>query len=373
MRDHRMDVIRGIAIIGIAINHLAVESAGLGSGPRYEFGHVFAFNFADVFILFSGIVSGIVYDRIRRERGLGACANAAGRRVWQIWGAHLLCYGGLIAMFQLARAAGVPQTNYDYSLGDQPLQTLLGTALFYKTAPYLNILPLYVMFLAVMPGMLVLLERSRAGYFVISGGIWALCWLAGTLGQAGVISDPIGGGHSHFFIFPLSGQFEFFLGVALGVHKAAVEAVLERRRGAVMLGAITLLLGLDYLSQTGLWIGFFDQKLLSGPARIVALLAVLSLVHLAFPSKSEIGVMALLAPCGRNSLGCFVVSILGAAAMSWLGSALEVDQSGYLLLVLGNVMLVLLAGVIFDLRKRKRRAAQQGAMPARPRPGLARG
>src|SRR4051794_39332900 len=63
-RDSRIDFFRGIALIGIALNHTLPPPEVYRQFGQYEFGHFFSFVFADIFVFLSGMVCAMAYTRV---------------------------------------------------------------------------------------------------------------------------------------------------------------------------------------------------------------------------------------------------------------------------------------------------------------------
>lgn len=89
-RDRRIDFLRGIAVMGISANHIWPEGF-YNTQYDYKFGHLFAFDFADVFILLSGVVAGLVFFPVLVRDGPRQCFRKSARRARQIWSAQILC------------------------------------------------------------------------------------------------------------------------------------------------------------------------------------------------------------------------------------------------------------------------------------------
>src|SRR5438105_15551403 len=63
-RDGRIDFFRGIALIGIALNHTVPPPGVYNTFGHYQFGHFFSFGFADMFVFLSGMVCAMAYTRV---------------------------------------------------------------------------------------------------------------------------------------------------------------------------------------------------------------------------------------------------------------------------------------------------------------------
>src|SRR4051812_32307587 len=68
-RDSRIDFFRGIALIGIALNHTVPPPSVYNTFGHYQFGHFFSFGFADMFVFLSGMVCAMAYTRVLEREG----------------------------------------------------------------------------------------------------------------------------------------------------------------------------------------------------------------------------------------------------------------------------------------------------------------
>src|SRR5262245_25330377 len=69
-RDSRIDFFRGVALIGIALNHTVPPPDVYNTFGHYQFGHFFSFGFADQFVFLSGMVCAMAYTRVLERQGL---------------------------------------------------------------------------------------------------------------------------------------------------------------------------------------------------------------------------------------------------------------------------------------------------------------
>jgi hypothetical protein len=70
MRDNRLDVIRGLAILLLTTTHTAPGPQILEQYGHYYILTGFFFHGADIFVSFSGLVCGIVYKRSIEKVGM---------------------------------------------------------------------------------------------------------------------------------------------------------------------------------------------------------------------------------------------------------------------------------------------------------------
>src|SRR5437016_4497355 len=88
-RDSRIDFFRGIALIGIALNHTVPPPDVYRTFGQYQFGHFFSFAFADLFVFLSGLVCAMAYTRVLERDGWWGGQKKAVKRCMQIYVANL--------------------------------------------------------------------------------------------------------------------------------------------------------------------------------------------------------------------------------------------------------------------------------------------
>jgi hypothetical protein len=173
VRDERLDLFRGFALVCIFIDH--VPGNLLGFVTLRSFGLSDA---AEVFVLVAGYAAVLAYSKGLARDGLWAGSARVGKRVRDLYVAHILLT--LVCALGLALAARwfenplyfehVNLTPYAYD----PLGAIWRTFLLYYQLGYLNILPLYIVLLAWFPVAWWLIQRNIVLALAISFGIWVL-------------------------------------------------------------------------------------------------------------------------------------------------------------------------------------------------------
>ena len=137
-----------------------------------RFGQPFGFvSAAEGFVFLSAFLVGSVYGRMAREQGYAKMRNALFGRAAKVYAVHA---GLLVLLFLLlvplaaSRGAHALTDLASFYLSD-PRAALLGGLTLLYNPPLLDILPMYVLFLAVSPW--VLRQSARRG--------WAPCFAAG--------------------------------------------------------------------------------------------------------------------------------------------------------------------------------------------------
>lgn len=239
-RDSRVDLLRGLAIVFVVVNHLGMtslfqlltqEAVGFVSG-------------AELFVLFSGLVVGMVYGP-RVKEDFGAVVDLTSRRAGKLYVTALVVLLGvflvsLLPFFQAdalttyvdqgtggAGHAGTGRTYDLYSGMETLLQfpvppQVLPAILFLQFGPWqFNVMGLYVVLLLVSPLILAALSRGKALWVLAATvGVYA----AGTATRARLLPSQFEDS------FPLLvWQVLFVLGLAAGFHRRRILAWLSAR------------------------------------------------------------------------------------------------------------------------------------------------
>lgn len=162
-RIHALDTLRGLMLVIMAVDHLDLY------GPVYRityetFGFVSA---AEGFVLLSGIVAGVVYGGYAQTPG--RLGTAVRRRLAMLWRYHLVIVAGLFVAWLLGVTEGGPGGAVE-----AVMRGLGGALLLNQEAP-LDILPLYLLFVAILPFVLLGFRRGRAALVLaVAAGCWLL-------------------------------------------------------------------------------------------------------------------------------------------------------------------------------------------------------
>ncbi|GAA0526399.1 hypothetical protein FHS83_002051 [Rhizomicrobium palustre] len=206
-RDDRIDFIRGLALLVIFIDHV----------PKNIFEpftlHSFAFcDAAEVFFFLSGYVASLVYGRAMLRDGFVTAAKKVWRRAGVIYLSQLGLMAAVLALVGLFIAATGDQT-YRWVFRAQwvfenPIAYIWPTLTMHFQPGYLDILPTYVVLLAVFPLVLKGLERSLWLVVAPSFLLWVAVQVFG-LKLWTTSGEP-------WFFNPFSWQFIFVLGAVIG-------------------------------------------------------------------------------------------------------------------------------------------------------------
>jgi hypothetical protein len=342
VRDERLDVLRGLALVMIFINHVPGNMWEHWTSRNFGFSDA-----AEAFVLMSGISAGLAYGNFFRPPVMQFWTGLAKvwKRVWTLYLVHLLVTAwalGLAAWFVVAW--DLPWLIHHNTVNlfyEQPLAFLIGIPLLTHQLGYANILPLYAVLLFAAPLALILAWRSPRALL----GLSIALWLIAAQFRINLPNYPMEGG---WFFNPLSWQLLFVLGLLTGValkdHRrfVPVRLWLQLLAGAYLLLAflstqfdiVSSNLGhtLWLLQEHGAprWVTVFDKTYLHIPRllhilALAYLLSTLPVVRRACASRAA----APLALLGRQALPVFalgsVLCYLGQGIKSHTGQDPVID------------------------------------------------
>lgn len=186
-RDFALDGLRGLFLVVMTVDHLGLS---LSNYTIHRFGFVTA---AEGFVFLSGFVAGIAYGNIGAEKGESALRRAALRRMLIVYLFHVSAFvlvltsGLFIPSLVSSWKATIPYFT-DPLIINMPLTAfLLGAALLYQPA-YLDILPMYCIFLFVTP---FLIERFMHGRAKSILALSVAVWFAAQLGALEILQSSL--------------------------------------------------------------------------------------------------------------------------------------------------------------------------------------
>lgn len=298
----QLDFLRGLCLLIMTIDHFGnlslVEILGFISA-------------AEGFVFISGIVSGIVYYRRLQKESLKALRLSAFKRGFQLYRYHVVCLVALIIV--LLVNVPVYENFYQYKVGlfseNILLASLLNIIFLYKTY-HLDILPMYVIFLLMLPLALKYTDSKTGGYLlVLSFTLWVINLFGAT--------SLLYGGLNHFIPaqpgnFQLLGwQFLFFGGFALGVLETKGKLNGFKSRLSLFFIALGVLSFLFiYKHFEFLVLPDFPGKVLFGKSnigvvRMINFFALAYAIAFVFNRHQRLGKTGLIRLLGRHSLYVF--------------------------------------------------------------------
>ena len=360
-----LDMLRGYALAAIMLDHMPV-----GVLRGYTLANFAVFDAAELFVLLSGFLVGLVWVGIEAKQGRRAAQWRFLRRAGQVWLA-LMAGGILLALLSRGLfAAGFPHTavwsEYARWIVEFPLGYVVTLGTLWMQPNLLDVLALYVILLAVTPITVPLLLRWPWAFAIGSAALWAV---SAPL-NLHLPNQRVEGG---LLFNPFAWQALFHTGIAMGAFRKKFMPVLLRYR--TLLTAVSTVIVIYSLGMAQLWrygpegkaisdvlwglVGPVDKWSLDG-MRYVAILAASWLV--AVPLARPLGWLAQTAPgralavIGRGGLitfvACVLLSVLGDALMNTPGHTDWQRRLAVDLWTLGTLWLV---GVLAE-----RRSARKG-------------
>lgn len=345
-RDLRLDFFRGLAMFVIYIGHVPSNAWADFMPGRFGFSDA-----AEVFVFCSGIASAIAFGKLYDRHGFAAGSTRVAHRCWQIYWAHIsIFFVGLAAMMAVDRWLG---TGTDYVTGlnlmpfiDDTPASLLGLLTLTYVPNMFDILPMYLVLLAMIPVVMALAKRSP-NYALAA---IALCWLAANLNWIELGAEPWS--DREWFFNPFAWQLVFFTGFGLARGWVPVPPV-DRR--AMIVAAVIVLITVpiahwpltqhvDFLKDVKKALEPLTDKTHAGLLRYIHFLCV---AYLAYALCGEHGrnlkglFVAICEKVGQQALATFmagvVLSLLSGVALNLAGRTLftyaAVNLSGCLILL----------------------------------------
>jgi enterochelin esterase-like enzyme/uncharacterized membrane protein len=334
-RDQRIDLLRGFAVLAMVVDHIAGPSVlyALTGGNR------FYTSAAEGFIFISGLVMGLVYQRLIERDGLGPSLRRVIQRAATLYLLTITLTLFFVPVSELLSA--------HWSLGldfSDPVAFVVSVLALHQTYYLVDIPLLYTLLIAVSPLALIMLSQGRWG--VVLGASWLLWAAYQFFPQQTEIPWTISG---NYLFFLSAWQVFFFTGLVLGWHHADLTRRLARfpRRSALIVsgagtaGLIALYMISNRVSaffpgdpETAQDIQLFLLEYVFGkadvrPGRILASIIVFGFLYLLVtefwrPLRRSLGWFLL--PLGENALYAYAVHVVAAIPIALLLDALSVPD-----------------------------------------------
>ena len=334
-RDPRLDFFRGVAMFIILIAHTPGNWLTLWIPARWGFSDA-----TEIFVFCSGMASAIAFGKAFRDKGWPMGTARVSFRVWQVYWAHIGLFIAIAAAMAALNATGWFDRDYVGQLNLYPFfndpQTNLPALLTLTYVPnYFDILPMYLVILAMMPLMVGAARLSPWLTGVLVALIW-LCANAAEFGLGGLLPDlslpAEPWSQRRWFFNPFGWQLVFFTGFALMIGwlpKPPVHPVLIAAALVVVLVNVPLSnigvreFGLDWARD---WRGAHSDLFAKSDFGPLRYLHFLSLAYLAWVAVGPRGdrirprgtgwialawspVLAIIMKVGQQSLAVFVFSM----------------------------------------------------------------
>ncbi len=369
-RDLRVDVVRGFALWAIFVNHTPGNVMGFLTPRNYTLSDA-----TEAFVLLAGYAAGLSYGRVMDRQGWFFAASRVMGRVFTLYVAHIFLFVVFTAQVGLS-AAGIDSAVYLDELhldpfASDPYRALFEALLLRYQPSFLNILPLYIVVLAMFAAVMPLIRKPW-----LMLGVSTAVWLAARVFD---ITLPSWRGEDWFFN-PLAWQLLFFIGCAIGYSPpggAPISVPWRPWAGALCVllliagAAMTVLIFFKWdftearLPAFAPFLAAIDKASLH-PLRLLTMLALTYLI--AHGVRRDAGWLRrgpalVLALLGQQALPVFCAGI----ALSFLGRvALELAEGWWVQVavnLLGAAALVGLAALTAWYGAEKRAPRQSGNKP----------
>ena len=208
VRDLRIDFFRGLALLMIFIDH--VPGNALSALTLQAFGTCDA---AEVFVLLAGYSSGLAFAPIFQRASWPAATARVVIRCWDIYVAHIVLFC-VVAGIVVSAVRHFDNPLYLEHVNLLPLfadteGALVAVLTLHYLPNFLDILPLYVLLLALVPFALPLALRQPALVLLAAAALWGLV-------QVAPFNLPNYPGDAGWYFNPFAWQFLFVIGLVLG-------------------------------------------------------------------------------------------------------------------------------------------------------------
>jgi hypothetical protein len=358
------DALRGVMLLWITITHLPTTFTPYVNQP---FGFLSA---SEGFTILSAVFTGYIYSRIAEREGTGAMCRKLWRRAGRLYGYHLALVAAAFTIVAPLAARGdrpAVRNLLDFYFSAGPVRAFVEAAFLLYRPPLLDILPIYVVFLALSP--VVLVAGRRLGWkvpFAVSAALWLLAQL-GLRGAVHRVLTHVSGLQlplNQMGAFDLWGwQLWWMLGLWLGVRwaRSDLRLLAWAERVAVPAAAVAVaFLLLRYAQMAGMVSSAVLDKLLDkwtlGAGRIVdfAAVAAVALRYRSFLQRLATPPLVML---GQASLDVFCVHLLCVfCALTAVGSRPGATGWAAMALVLSSWSALFVASAILHGRRAARHA-----------------
>ena len=312
-RDLRIDLLRGVAIVSMVVNHLECRSYF----NNITQGHIYASS-AEGFVFLSGFVLGFVTLQRIDKIGLNSAMHKLLERAKVLYFTSFILIAGLGLLSIVS--PGMTRPSFDRAPGEW-WQILLAAGTLHLAPPIVDILQLYVLCLLASPAIFWLLRRGLLLPLLTVS--WTLWWIQ-QVHPYSFSFQPLDRAHP-YFVFS-TWQILYVHGVAAGYHKDKLAKTWKQLpKIPVLLGMLAIvvaaLVAAHFDLQMGtwpprvqdraLWLRLTDRSI-NGPIRLVTLLGLFSLMFMAVdrfwvPLEKMLG--KLLIPLGQNSLYVYIIHV----------------------------------------------------------------
>lgn len=208
VRDPRLDFYRGIAMFIILIAHIPNDPWAKWIPARFGFSDA-----TEIFVFCSGMASAIAFGGAFLRKGWWLGTARVAFRIWQVYWAHIALFFFVAMSMAALNESGLFEKDYISSLNLQhffndPAPQIVGLFTLTYVPNYFDILPMYLVVLAMMP---LVMGLSRIGFWAVALASVTL-WLVAQTDVLDLPAEPWS--DRQWFFNPFGWQLLFFTGFA---------------------------------------------------------------------------------------------------------------------------------------------------------------
>jgi len=363
-RDLRIDFLRGVALLTIFIDHVPYNRWAAVTQQNFGFSDA-----AETFVALAGYSAVLAYGRYLDKPSPAEGVRKIANRIGIIYAYHMGTLLFVAAMLLLlTRISGdmqlVELLKFETLLSGDPAAAA-GAALLLNQPTFFDILPLYVVLLAIFPALYLMLQRSIPLGLALSAVPWALT-------QFIPLNLPTLSGEPWHFN-PFAWQFLMGLGMAAALKVKRNE--LQPSPVLIALAVSVLVVSFVLRAPWTRWplhtgtapvalepYGDLMVKMTLGPARLLHFIAFGYLLLVLLPPRAswlKTGLARTVADAGRNSLEVFCLGVM----LSVMGGAIVIaaghDATAESWVTATGVVTLLLFGTALAREMRARKKTRQ--------------
>jgi hypothetical protein len=315
-RDVRLDFFRGIGMLIIFLAHAPGNPWNSWIPARFGFSSA-----TELFVFCSGFASALAFGMTFERRGFAMGAAKTAKRMWEVYWAHIGLFVALAALAVLVKKAGLGTDYFDEHI--QPLMEDAGGAVFGLVTltwlpAYLDILPMYLVILGLMPVVMLARRLHDLLPFALVIALYGAVFAFGI----NLPGNPWNG--YGWFFNPFAWQLIFFTGFAFGMGWIPPPPLNRRGLAAACLAVVIVAVPLSFWGFHQVWpaIGVLHEMILPGEGKTD--FHPLRMIHFLATAYIALGLIAYFKPdltargghhiikVGQQSLASFLLSLVVA-------------------------------------------------------------
>ena len=168
-----LDMLRGYALVCIMLDHMP-----MGVMRNVTLANFTVFDAAELFVLLSGFLVGMVWVKVEARQGLRAAQWRFLKRAYQVWLALIIGAVLLALLSHVLYALKINHTavwfQYSRWIVDNPAGYIATVALMWMQPNLLDVLALYVVLIVTVPLPVPFLLRMPVLAMAVSSTVWLL-------------------------------------------------------------------------------------------------------------------------------------------------------------------------------------------------------